>query len=185
MPKRSTNKTAAKPAYHDSRRKTNKNVTKTRLNIGGTIAEYIESASLHATEFYGTVARRFSADEKYGRQHYNQDGFIHPDGVLRLSNESIALICTQAFEVLSQRAAQKGNKAFTEQMGPGGDPIEAQKVIDGLRKFGMDRPTAIKADAKAGFYGSVMKDLGIENASEIVPAAPKKAPAKKEAAASA
>ena len=183
MPKRSTNRTVAAPAYHESRRKTNKNVTKTRLDIAGTAASMAESCVKHATEFFGTVARRFTADEKYGRQHYNQDGFIHPDGVLRLSNESLALAGTQILEVLSQRAAQTGNKAFAEQMGEGGDPAAAKKVIDGLRKFAADRPGQIKADAKAGIYGSVMKDLGIEDAAEIVPAAgSKKAAAKKPAA---
>lgn len=181
--KRSTNRTVAAPKYHETRRETNKNVTKARLVLDGNATEGFDSATKHATEFFGPVARKFTADEKYGRQHYNQDGFIHPDGVLRLANESLALAAVQIMEVLSQRAAQKGNKAFAEQMGEGGDPAAAQKAIDMIRKFGADRPKAIAADAKAGIYGSVMKDLGIADAKDIVPAAgSKKAPAKKPAA---
>ena len=183
--KRSTNRTVAQPKYHESRRETNKNVTKARVILDNS-ADAMKAAAAHVVEFFGPVARKFSADEKYGRQHYNQDGFIHPDGVLRLSNESIALMILQGGEVLAQRASQKGNKAFAEQMGEGGDPAAAQKAIDMTRRFLNERPAEIKKDQKAGIYGSVMDDLGIEDASEIVPkakpAAKKKTAAKKSTA---
>lgn len=169
-------RTLGKPTYLESRRAKNKNATRSRV-VADNSADGLASAFRFVKEFFGPIAKKFKANAGYGLQHYNQDGFIHPDGVLRLSNQSLALMSLQIGEVLSQRVAQRGNKAFTEQMGEGGDPAEAAKVIGHIRRFLNDRPAAIKSDSNQGIYRGVMKDLGLEG--DIVPAAPRKAAAKK------
>lgn len=169
-------RTIGKPKYLDSRRAKNKNAARTRVVADNSTSGFA-SAVRFVKEFFGPIANSFKANAGYGLQHFNQDGFIHPDGVLRLSNHSLALMGLQIAEVLSQRAAEKGNKAFTEQMGEGGDPADAAKTIGHLRRFLNDRPAAIKADAREGIYRGVIKDLGLEG--DIVPAVPRKAAAKK------
>lgn len=171
-------RTLGKPVYLETRRAKNKNSTRSRLTMDNSV-EGLASAGRFVKEFFTTVAKRFPANAGYGLQHYNQDGFIHPDGVLRLSNHSLALLSLQIGEVLSQRTAEKGNKAFTEQMGEGGDPAEAAKAISCIRRFLNERPSEIRSDAKQGIYRNVMKDLGLE--SDIVPAASKKSAPKKKA----
>lgn len=164
--KNSTNRTVAAPKYHESRHKTNKNATKARVSLDGNVAENASTLSEHATEFFGPVARRFKADASYGRQHFNQEGFLHPDGALRLSNVSLAMMGAQIMEVLAQRASKKGNKPFTEQIGEGGDPALAAAALSALRQFASNRPKEIAENEKAGIYGKVMADLGID-ASEM------------------
>jgi len=169
-------RTLGKPTYLETRRAKNKNATRSRV-VADNSADGLASAFRFVKEFFGPVAKKFKANAGYGLQHYNQDGFIHPDGVLRLSNQSLALMSLQISEVLSQRVAQKGNKAFTEQMGEGGDPAEAAKVIGHIRRFLNERPAAIKSDSNQGIYRGVMKDLGLEG--DIIPATPRKKPAAK------
>lgn len=163
MPRRknSTNRTVAAPKYHESRHSTNKNATKARISLDGNVADNAATFSEHTTEFFGPVARRFEADALYGRQHFNQDGFLHPDGALRLSNVSLAMMSAQIMEVLAQRAAKKGNKAFTEQIGEGGSPADAGAALSALRQFASNRPREIADDDKAEIYSTVMGDLGL------------------------
>ena len=161
--KRATRGKGDSPKYHENRRLTNKNVTDARINLADP-SDSIDSATDHVTEFFGTVAARFSADEKYGRQHYNQDGFIHPDGVLRLSNESLVLMMLQAGETLSRRSAQKSDT----DLGEGGSPSEAQRAIKLVLRFLDERTKNIAATQAADTYRSVMMHLGIDNASQIV-----------------
>lgn len=163
---RSTNRTVAMPKYSENRRAKNKNTTDARLILDNS-ADAILVATDHVTEFFGPVARSFEADAGYGFQHFNQEGFVHPDGALRLSNESLALMGLQIAEVLSQRAAHKGSKAFEAQMGEGGSPTDAQKTIDMFRRFLNERPAAIRKDSKSEIYTSVLNELGIDNVETV------------------
>lgn len=181
-PKSEARRSSKRPAYHEARAAKNKNSTETRPILDNT-AEAMEAANAHVHEFFNVASQRFEASQAYGFQHYNQDGFLHADGVHRLSNLSLAMMALQIGEVLSQRSAQKGNKSFAEMMGEGGDPAAAQKAIDMIRKFLAERPALVKADSKKALYGAVLSDLGIADASEIVPAkGSAKTPAAKKAA---
>lgn len=169
---KTTNRSLAAPKYYETRRAKNKNATKTRLILDNS-AEAIDAANSYVEEFYGEVSKSFKATAGYGFQHFNQDGVAHGDGFSRLSNESLGIILLQAGEILAQRAAQSGNKAFAEQMGEGGDPAIAKKTIDLARRFLNERPTTIRkqqeSNIRANMYKDIMTDLGLNDENEIIP----------------
>lgn len=167
---KSTNRSVAAPTYSETRRAKNINATKARLILDNS-ADAMQSVGDHVNQFFVGVAKKFDANPGYGLQHFNQDGFVHPTGVMRLSNESLALLAVQISEVLSQRAANVGNESFAKQMGEGGDPQVAKKSIEMIRRFLNERPAQIKSEQKLSIYAHVMNDLGIADVSEIVPKA--------------
>lgn len=163
---------SSKPVYHENRRLANlngkcPNATDTPLILDST-NEAMEVAQQYLLEYRENTSK-WEATAQYGRQHFNQDGFCHPDGVVRFPNRSIAMLLLQAAEVLAERASHEGDSKYADAIGPGGDPAEAAKVLRLIRRFVQERPDQLKEKNKERSKKAVAELLGV-NPDEIVSA---------------
>lgn len=109
-----------------------------------------------ANAAFAESSTRWEADERYGRQHYNKFGFMHRDGLTRLTDDAIMLLMVQAGEEMAQRAMFKGSTGIapTKRI----NPALAQSFIKAFVAWLPQRPEAIKTSRKAQAYAAVTED---------------------------
>jgi len=109
-----------------------------------------------AVSAFAESSTRWEANEQYGRQHYNKDGFMHRDGLTRLPDESLALLMAQAAEELAQRAAFAGTDASNKKV----DPELAAALLKTICNWGLQRPTVIFNNKRSQAYAQAESEIG-------------------------
>lgn len=130
------------------------NETGLAIDPTGTQKEVIASIDKHLDAFADSSGR-WEATAAYGRQHFNDDGFLHSTGLTRLDDDALAKLAAQALEQLAQRAAF----ASTAATGRKTDSKNAAALIDGICVWVQQRPKAIFENKKKQDYEIVKSDI--------------------------
>lgn len=109
-----------------------------------------------ANAAFAESSTRWVANEQYGRQHYNKDGFMHRDGLTRLPDESLSFLMAQAGEELAQRAAFKNSDASNKKI----DPVRAAALLKATCNWGLQRAKTIADNKRAQAYAVVEAEIG-------------------------
>lgn len=135
------------------------NETGLAINPNGNQGEVIASIDRHLGAFEDSSSR-WEATAAYGRQHFNDDGFLHLTGLTRLDDDGLAKLAVQALEQICQRAAFAGQSA---QVGNENrvkiDSKNAAALVDGIGVWLGQRVKAIAANKKAQAYKVVESDI--------------------------
>lgn len=159
---------ARTPKYNEKRRteKPNKNTTVAKIILGNT-AEALNAARAHVREFFQEIPTRYKADAKYGLQHYNQEGFLHPDGLTRLGNQSLTMLGLQIAETLSIRASHSNDSVYNSRQGPDANSQTAIESIALLTEFLNVRSGEIQAEKRQDTLQATLKELGVESLEDL------------------
>jgi len=121
-----------------------------RANETGFVIEFDDSMKANVQSVTNLVdgfaeqSNWWEATAKYGRQHYNESGFLHTDGLHRMTNQGLATLVAQAGEVLAQRSVHSGSEVVNDAM----DPTDAEKMVPVLVEFLSKRAGVLKRDKK-------------------------------------
>ncbi len=121
----------------------------------GSQKDVIASIDRHNAAFEA-ASERWEATPAYGRQHYNDDGFLHRAGLTRLDDDALAKLVVQAGEELCQRAALSSAEA-TKRDGKV-DTARCAALVEGIGVWLAQRPKAIAGNKKAQAYSVVKAD---------------------------
>lgn len=123
----------------------------------GDVAKQFKSLD-QAVSAFAESSTRWEANEQYGRQHYNKDGFMHRDGLTRLPDESLGHLMAQAAEELAQRAAFKGTEVVNKKI----NPDTAAALLRTICNWGLQRPASVANSKRLQAYAEVAAETGIK-----------------------
>jgi hypothetical protein len=132
------------------------NQTGISIETDGDQEEASKSINAHNAAF-AVLSTWWQADALYGRQHYNRYGFMHRDGLTRLSDDSLGNLAIEIGEELSQRAAFKGTINSNKKV----NPAKASAIIKAICGWLPKRAAAIADKKRAQAYALVESEVGV------------------------
>lgn len=124
------------------------NETGMAIDASGNQGQIISSIDKHIDGF-NKASERWEATAEYGRQHFNDDGFLHRTCVTRLDDDALAKLVVQASEELCQRAAMAGSEAT---LGRKIDTKQSAALVDGIQVWLGQRVESITANKREQAY---------------------------------